>query len=68
MLYKRCDMREFDELKMLKEFKAREGWSYDRIARVTGLHNRTIQGWFLGKNKPSPMARKVLRAFLIEHL
>jgi len=61
-------MREFDELKLLKEFKAEKGWSYDRIARATGLHSRTIQGWFLGKNKPSPMAKKVLRAFLIEHL
>jgi len=61
-------MREFDELKLLKEFKAKSGWSYEKIARETGLHMRTIQGWFTGKFKPSPLAKKVLRTFLIEHL
>ena len=61
-------MREFDELKFLKEFKARMGWSYDRIARVQAYTAGQSRAGFWERIYLSPMAKKVLRAFLIEHL
>jgi DNA-binding XRE family transcriptional regulator len=61
-------MKEFDEIKMLKEFKAKSGWSNQRIGEAMGIHGQTIQGWLTGKYKPSPVFKKMLRSFLIEHL
>lgn len=61
-------MKEFDEIKMLKEFKEKSGWSNQKIGEAMGLHGQTIQGWLSGKYKPSPMAKRLLRAFLIENL
>ena len=61
-------MEEFNDLDMLKKFKEKSGWSYDKISKEIGVHHQTIQGWFSGKYKPSQLARKTLRAFLIDHL
>lgn len=61
-------MEKFNELEMLKKFKEKSGWSYDRISKKIGVHHQTIQGWFSGKYKPSQLARKALRSFLIDHL
>ena len=61
-------MKEFDELKMLKEFKEKSGWSYQKIGQAMGIHGQTVQGWLTGKYKPSPVFKKMLRAFLIENL
>jgi len=33
-----------------------------------GIHGQTVQGWLSGKYEPSPMAKRLLRAFIIEHL
>lgn len=61
-------MQEFNELEMLKKFKDKSGWSYDRISKEIGVHSQTVQGWFNGKYKPSQLARRALRLFLMEHL
>lgn len=61
-------MRDFDEIKTLKEFKERSGWSHQKIAENMGIHGMTIQGWLSGKYKPSPVFKKMLRSFLIEKL
>lgn len=61
-------MKEFDEIKMLKEFKEKSGWSNKKIGEVMGLHGQTVQGWLSGKYRPSPMAKRLLLAFLIENL
>lgn len=61
-------MKEFDELEMLKKFKQKSGWSYEKLAREIGVHSQTVQGWFSGKYKPSLIAKKLLRTFLIDHL
>ncbi len=52
------------ELMLLKKFKARSGWSYDRISKEIGIHHQTVQGWFTGKYKPSQLSRKAIREFL----
>jgi DNA-binding transcriptional regulator YiaG len=59
---------EFDEIKKLKEFKKKSGWSNQRIAEAMGIHSQTIQNWLSGKYQPSPLAKRLLRAFLIERL
>jgi len=61
-------MQEFNELEMLKKFKEKSGWSYEKIAQNIGVHSQTIQGWFSGKYKPSQLAKKALRSFLINNL
>jgi len=53
-----------EALEYLKNFKKESGWSYDRIARETGLHTQTIIGWFQGKHKPSDLAIRVIKEFL----
>ena len=37
-------MQEFNELEMLKKFKEKSGWSYEKIAQNIGVHSQTIQG------------------------
>jgi DNA-binding XRE family transcriptional regulator len=61
-------MQEFNELEMLKKYKEKSGWSYEKIAQNIGVHSQTIQGWFSGKYKPSQLAKKALRSFLINNL
>lgn len=61
-------MAEFNELEELKKFKSKSGWSYERLAREIGVHSQTVQGWFSGKYKPSLMAKRLIRAFLIDHI
>jgi ribosome-binding protein aMBF1 (putative translation factor) len=52
------------ELELLKKFKARTGWSYDRLSKEIGIHYQTVQGWFTGKYKPGQLSRKAIREFL----
>ena len=60
-------MQESNELQRLKEFKEKYGWSYDRISKELGVHHQSVQGWFSGKYKPSQLAKKSIRAFLIKY-
>ncbi len=60
-------MQEFNELEMLKKFKVRSGWSYDKISKEIGVHSQTVQGWFSGKYKPSQLAKMALRGFLMKY-
>ena len=60
-------MKEFGEVGMLKAFKEKSGWSYEKIAQEIGVHSQAVQGWFNGKYKPNNLSRKAIRAFLIEH-
>jgi len=57
-------MGEDKELGLLKKFKERSGWSYDRISKEIGIHHQTVQGWFIGKYKPGQLSRKAIREFL----
>jgi len=59
-------MEEITEVEMLKKFKQKNGWSYERIAHEIGVHSQAVQAWFRGA-KPNNLSRKAIRAFLIEH-
>ena len=57
-------MKKQDELDLLKDFKEKSGWSYDRISKEVGIHYQTVQSWFIGKYRPGNLARKAIREFL----
>lgn len=58
-------MKEKGELELLKEFKEKSGWSYQKLANHLGVHYQTLMGWFSGKYKPSLMALEKIRHFLM---
>jgi len=58
-------MKEIDELEMLIEFKKKSGFNYGKIARELGVHRQTVVGWFIGKSKPSPLAKEKIEQFLM---
>jgi DNA-binding transcriptional regulator YiaG len=60
-------MNKDKSLRELRKFKKSSGWSYDRIAQEMGVHTQTVTGWFQGKYKPSPMALRLIEAFLKTH-
>lgn len=61
-------MKESDIVEMLREFKKKSGWSYEKIAREIGVSMLTVQHWIKGKYKPSRLARKEIEFFLKRHL
>lgn len=56
--------RDIPEIKKLKSFKKRSGWSYQKISVHMGIHSQTIYFWLAGKYQPSDLALEKLRAFL----
>lgn len=57
-------MNKDKELELLKSFKKRSGWSYDRLSKEMGVHHQTVQSWFVGKYRPGNLARKVINEFI----
>ena len=55
------------EVEMLREFKNKSGWSFEKIAREIGVSHQTTMAWINHNAKPHPLAQKAIRAFLIEH-
>lgn len=61
-------MKEFDEIEQLINFKKKSGWSYQKLANEIGVHYQTVIAWFTKGAKPSPLAKKAIRRFLINNL
>ena len=59
-------MEGINEVEMLKKFKEKSDWSFERIAHEIGVHSQAVQAWFRVA-KPNNLSRKAIRAFLIEH-
>lgn len=55
------------EVKKLKSFKKRSGWSYQKISSHMGIHSQTIYFWLTGKFKPSGLAKEKIRQFLNDY-
>lgn len=53
------------EIQLLKAHKAESGLSYPKIAEGLGVSAMTIYNWFRRKQKPSAMARRLIRAYLL---
>jgi DNA-binding XRE family transcriptional regulator len=52
------------ELEELRKFKESSGWSDYKIAKSVDVHPQSIRNWLKGRNRPSDLARKVIKAFL----
>jgi len=61
-------MEEIREVEMLRKFKNESGWSFEKIAREIGVSHQSVMAWLNKGVKPNPLARKAIKAFLIEHL
>ena len=60
-------MKELNEVEMLRKFKKDSGYSYDRLSKELGVHYRTVYLWMSGKSKPSNMAKRIIRQFILTH-
>ena len=60
-------MKELNEVEMLRKFKKDTGYSYDRLSKELGVHYRTVYLWMSGKSKPSNMAKRIIRQFILTH-
>lgn len=60
-------MKKFDDVEQLKRFKKEHEWSYQKLAAEIGVHYQTVIAWLTRGVKPSPMARRLVRRFLIDH-
>jgi transcriptional regulator with XRE-family HTH domain len=61
-------MEEIKEVEMLRDFKNKSGWSFEKIARQIGVSHQSVMAWINRGVKPNPLARKAIKAFLIDHL
>lgn len=55
------------EVKELREFKERSGWSYQKIANFMGVNTQSVINWINGKAEPSSMAREKIQRFLNDY-
>jgi ribosome-binding protein aMBF1 (putative translation factor) len=58
-------MKEKSEVELLKEFKKKSGWSYQKLANNLGVHYQTVVAWFSGKYSPSYLAKEKIERFLM---
>ena len=54
------------EVRLLREFRKDSGWSYVKLSQGIGVNPMTVFHWVHGTRAPSMMARRLIRAFLIE--
>jgi hypothetical protein len=52
------------EVKLLKAFKKKMGWTYVRIASEIGVHYQSVVAWFDGRKIPGNLGSKAIREFL----
>lgn len=54
-------------MKELKEFKEKSGWSYQKIANFMGVNTQSVINWIQAKAEPSAMAREKIQRFLNDY-
>lgn len=60
------EKKESKEIQLLREHKKENGLSYDKIGQALGIHGMTVYNWFRGKQQPSAMAKRLIRAYLLK--
>lgn len=48
----------------VKALRKKLGWTRQELATKMGISLETVERWELGKNQPSPMARKLLKLLI----
>ena len=59
---------EFDEVEMLRKYRAEKKLTYPQIAKALGFSSISVYNWIKGYRKPSPVARKLIRDYLMERI
>ena len=59
---------EFDEVEMLRKYRQEKGLSYPQIAKALGFSSISVYNWIKRNRKPSPVARKHIRDYLMERI
>jgi len=59
---------EFDELEMLRKYRDEKKLSYPQIAKSLGFSSVSVYHWIKGYRKPSPIAKKLIRDYLMERM
>lgn len=53
-----------NQIKKLKQFKKKSGWSNMKLAIGVGVHLSTMVFWMRGDYNPSDMAKEKIKKFL----
>ncbi|MBA7611815.1 hypothetical protein ES703_19046 [subsurface metagenome] len=53
------------EIQLLRTHKTESGLSYPKLGKELGVSGMTIYNWFRGKQKPSDMANRLIRTYLL---
>ena len=56
-----------DEVKELRRIKEQEKFTYQEMANTMDVHAQSVFNWIGGSRKPSKMARRIIRNFIIDH-
>jgi len=59
---------EFDEVEQLRKYRDEKNLTYPQIAKALGFSNISVYNWIKGYRKPSPVAKKLIRDYLMERL
>ncbi|MBA7611407.1 hypothetical protein ES703_18631 [subsurface metagenome] len=59
---------EFDEIEMLRKYRDEKKLTYPQIAKALGFSNISVYNWIKGYRKPSPVAKKLIRDYLMERM
>ena len=57
--------KESKEMQLLRSHKAESGLSYTKLGEAIGVNHMTIYNWFRGKQRPSAIAKKLIRTYLL---
>lgn len=59
---------EFDEIEMLRKYRDEKNLTYPQIAKALGFSSISVYNWIKGYRKPSPVAKKLIRDYLMERM
>ena len=54
-----------DEIGELRKIKSERDLTYQDLAFKIGVHSQSIRNWIKGHNKPSRMAKRLIRNFIV---
>jgi len=56
---------ETKEIRELRDLRQRSGMTYEQIARQIGVSSMTVYHWLKRNQRPSAMARQLIRSYLM---
>lgn len=56
-----------DEVSELRRIKRERKLTYQELAEMLRVHQQSVINWILGNHKPSKMAKRVIRQFIVNY-